>query len=60
VRQNVAAEKKAVLSLDFASGESRCQTQPLHALTPERLYERRCVLTLLDLVLEQLRIELAE
>lgn len=63
-RHKARAEKrgggKGALSLDFDSGESRCQIEPSHELTPERLYERRWVLTLLDLVLEQLRIELAE
>lgn len=51
---------KALLSLDFDSGESHCQIEPSHELTPERLFERRWVLTLLDLVLDQLRIELVE
>jgi RNA polymerase sigma-70 factor (ECF subfamily) len=63
-RLKAQAEKrgggKAALSLDFDSGESRCQIEPSHELTPERLYERRWVLTLLDLVLDRLRIELAE
>jgi RNA polymerase sigma-70 factor (ECF subfamily) len=51
---------KAKLSLDFDSGESRYQIEPSHELTPEKLYERRWVLTLLDQVLESLRTELAE
>lgn len=51
---------KAPLSLDFDSGESRYQIEPSHELTPETLYERRWVLTLLDRVLDGLRIELAE
>lgn len=63
-RHKARAEKrgggKAALSLDFDSGESRCQLEPSHELTPERLYERRWVLTLLDQVLYGLRIELAE
>jgi RNA polymerase sigma-70 factor (ECF subfamily) len=46
------------LSLDFDSGESRYQIEPAHTLTPEKLYERRWVLTLLDQVVEQLRNEL--
>ena len=48
------------LPLDFDSGDSRYQAEPSHALTPERLYERRWVLTLLEQVLERLRLELAE
>jgi len=63
-RHKARAEKRgggrAVLSLDFDSGESRYQIEPSHELTPEKLYERRWVLTLLDRVLDHLRIELAE
>lgn len=63
-RLKARAEKrgggKLALSLDFDSGESRCLIEPSHELTPERLFERRWVLTLLDLVLDQLRIELVE
>jgi RNA polymerase sigma factor (sigma-70 family) len=51
---------KVELSLDFDSGESRYRIEPSHDLTPERLYERRWVLTLLDQVLESLRVELTE
>ena len=58
------AEKRGggqrALSLDFDSGESRYQIEPSHELTPEKLYERRWVLTLLDQVLDSLRSELAE
>jgi len=48
------------LSLDFDSGESRYSIEPVDKLTPERLYERRWILTLLDHVLEKLRGELVE
>ncbi len=51
---------KLKLSLDFAAGESRYRIEPSHELTPEKLYERRWVLTLLDQVLDQLRLELIE
>jgi len=51
---------KVQLSLDFDSGESRYKIEPSHALTAEKLYERGWVLTLLDQVLEGLRIELLE
>lgn len=47
-------------SLDFEAAESRLQFEPSHQLTPERVYERRWVLTLLDNVLETLRLELTE
>ena len=63
-RHKARAEKrgggKAALSLDFEAGESRYQIEPSHELTPEKLFERRWVLTLLDQVLDTLRLELAE
>ncbi len=63
-RDKARAEKrgggKSVLSLDFDSGESRYQIEPSHELTPEKLFERRWVLTLLDQVLESLRRELVD
>jgi RNA polymerase sigma-70 factor (ECF subfamily) len=49
---------RTVLSLDFRSGENRYNLiEPVDNLTPERLYERRWALTLLDLVLGRLREE---
>ena len=58
------AEKRGrgipALSLDFDSGESRYQIEPTDEVTPETLYERRWVLTLLDLVLARVRAELTE
>jgi RNA polymerase sigma-70 factor (ECF subfamily) len=45
------------LSLDFDSGESRFHIEPADDLTPERLYQRRWVMTLLDCVLDRLRTE---
>ena len=50
---------RARLSLDFESGDSRYQIEPVDDLTPEKLYERRWVLTLLDQVLQRLRTEMA-
>jgi RNA polymerase sigma-70 factor (ECF subfamily) len=44
-------------SLDLAGGESRLNLEPAHDLTPERLFERQWVLTLLDLVMQRLRHE---
>jgi RNA polymerase sigma factor (sigma-70 family) len=62
-RQKARAEKrgggKAPLALDFDAGESRLTIEPAHELTPEKLYERRWVLALLDQVLDSLRNELA-
>lgn len=51
---------RAKLSLDFDTGESKFRMEPTHDLTPEKLFERRWVTTLLDHVLERLQAELAE
>jgi RNA polymerase sigma-70 factor (ECF subfamily) len=63
-REKARAEKRgggrAELYLDFDAGESRFQIEPAHDLTAEKLFERRWVLTLLDQVLERLRIEFIE
>jgi RNA polymerase sigma-70 factor (ECF subfamily) len=49
---------RPVLSLDFRSGEDRySRIEPVDNLTPERLYEKRWALALLDLVLSRLRDE---
>ena len=45
------------LSLDWDSGESRLKMEPAHDLTPERLFERQWVLTLLELVMRRLQQE---
>ena len=47
------------LSLDLDCGESRLRLEPSHDLTPERLFERQWVLTLLDLVMRRLQEEYA-
>jgi RNA polymerase sigma factor (sigma-70 family) len=44
-------------SLDLDCGESRLRLEPVDDMTPERLFERQWVLTLLDLVMGQLREE---
>lgn len=48
---------RPVLSLDFQAGEQRYLQEPAHEWTPERIFERRWVLTLLDHVLAGLRDE---
>ena len=48
------------LSLDFDAGESKFRLEPTHELTPEKLFERRWVTTLLDRVLERMQAELAD
>jgi RNA polymerase sigma factor (sigma-70 family) len=47
----------AVVSLEFSSGEERYQRDPAHDETPERLFERRWALSVLDQVVERLRTE---
>jgi RNA polymerase sigma-70 factor (ECF subfamily) len=48
---------KAPIPLDFQSGESRFSLEPIDDLTPDRLYDKQWVLTLLKHVLGQLREE---
>jgi RNA polymerase sigma-70 factor (ECF subfamily) len=44
-----------MLSLNFDDGETRYQHEPSHDWTPERIFQRRWALTLLDRTLSQLR-----
>ena len=46
-----------VLSLEFSSGEDRYQREPAHDETPERIFEQRWALSVLDRVVEKLRNE---
>jgi RNA polymerase sigma factor (sigma-70 family) len=43
--------------LEFPSGEERYQREPAHDETPERIFERRWALAVLDRVVEKLRSE---
>src|SRR5262249_27769596 len=45
----------AVVSLEFSSGEERYQREPAHDETPERIFERRWALSVLDRLVEKLR-----
>ena len=45
----------AVVPLEFWSGEERYQREPAHDETPERIFERRWALSVLDRVVERLR-----
>ncbi len=47
----------AVLPLAFSSGEERYQREPSHDETPERIFERRWALSVLDRVVEKSRDE---
>ena len=63
-REKARAQKRgggvATMSLDFAYGESRYLAEPVDDRTPERIYERRWALSLLDRVLEELRASYGE
>ncbi|HSB15471.1 MAG TPA: sigma-70 family RNA polymerase sigma factor [Bryobacteraceae bacterium] len=50
----------AVLPLEFSSGEKRYQREPAHDETPERIFERRWALAVLDRVVERLRNEFVQ
>jgi RNA polymerase sigma-70 factor (ECF subfamily) len=58
-RKNAAKKRggnRPLISLDFSSGEHRYSLiEPADNLTPERLYEKRWALNLLDLVFNRLR-----
>jgi RNA polymerase sigma-70 factor (ECF subfamily) len=49
-----------ILSFSAETGEARYALEPATTLTPERAYEKRWAITLLDQVLESLRLEYAE
>jgi RNA polymerase sigma factor (sigma-70 family) len=46
-----------VVSLEFSSGEEQYQREPAHDETPERIFERRWALSLIDRVIQKLREE---
>jgi RNA polymerase sigma-70 factor (ECF subfamily) len=46
-----------LLPLEFSSGEERYQREPAHDETPDRIFERRWALSVLDRVVEKLRDE---
>jgi RNA polymerase sigma factor (sigma-70 family) len=48
---------QAPLSLDVAAAEARYQIEPADGLSPDKIYERRWALTLLDRVMAELRAE---
>jgi RNA polymerase sigma factor (sigma-70 family) len=49
-----------VVPLEFSSGEERYQREPAHDETPERIFERRWALSLIDRVVEKLREEFVQ
>jgi RNA polymerase sigma-70 factor (ECF subfamily) len=49
-----------LVPLEFSSGEERYQREPAHDETPERIFERRWALSLIDRVVEKLREEFVQ
>jgi RNA polymerase sigma factor (sigma-70 family) len=49
-----------VVPLEFSFGEERYQREPAHDETPERIFERRWALSVLDRVVEKLRDEFVQ
>jgi RNA polymerase sigma factor (sigma-70 family) len=49
-----------LVPLEFSSGEERYRREPAHDETPERIFERRWALSVLDRVVERLRDEFAQ
>ncbi|HLY17536.1 MAG TPA: sigma-70 family RNA polymerase sigma factor [Bryobacteraceae bacterium] len=49
-----------LVPLEFQSGEDRYQREPAHDETPERIFERRWALSVLDQVVEKLRDEFVQ
>jgi len=49
-----------VVPLEFSSGEERYKREPAHDETPERIFERRWALSVLDQVVEKLRSEFVQ
>jgi len=50
----------SLVPLEFSSGEERYQREPAHDETPERIFERRWALSVLDRVVEKLRDEFVQ
>jgi RNA polymerase sigma factor (sigma-70 family) len=49
-----------VLSLEMSSGEERYQREPAHNETPERIFERRWAVSVVDRVIDRLRDEFVQ
>jgi RNA polymerase sigma-70 factor (ECF subfamily) len=52
--------RRALLSLDFEDGERRYALEPSHAITPERIFDRRWAILLLERTLDALRAEMEQ
>jgi len=63
-RRDQRTERKGggvqVLSLDWQSGEQRYHLEPVDQLTPERIFDRRWALTLMERAIDRLRQQYVE
>ena len=59
-RQRAQKRGAGAVVLQFASGEDRYQREPGHDETPERIFERRWALSVLDRVVDKLRDEFVQ
>jgi RNA polymerase sigma-70 factor (ECF subfamily) len=50
----------AIVPLELSSGEERYRREPSHDETPERIFERRWALSVIDRVVERLRAEFVQ
>lgn len=51
---------RAILSLDFASADSRLRIDPAAGLTPEQLYDQQWAIALLGVIMDRLQSEMEE
>ncbi|MEM7394329.1 MAG: sigma-70 family RNA polymerase sigma factor [Verrucomicrobiota bacterium] len=49
-----------ILPIDFHDADARYANEPTHEITPDKLYERRWAMTILDQALVKLRVEMNE
>ena len=49
---------RQIVSIDFGNGESRYAVEPSHDITPDKLYERRWAMTVLEQAMAKLREEM--
>lgn len=49
---------KQILSIDFEDSESKYSVEPIHDITPDKLYDRRWAMTVLERVTARLRKEM--
>lgn len=59
-RAEKRGDGRAVLSIDFGTAEERYRAEPSHDLTPDKIFERRWALVLLENVLARLHDESAQ